>query len=139
MIRGRFVGYPEHYDVKPPGMDGRRWTVQNPDGLFGFQVDNGPLITIPDGMMTDFASIPRIAWRIIGPPTGYGRKANYGPAAVVHDYCYINKPFSRKACDQVMLAAMVELGVSRWRRKLMYYVLRMFGGKHYGRKETDLP
>jgi len=139
VIKGHFVGYPEHWDCKPPGPDGIVWTVQNPGGRFGFQVQGGPLIVISDGFKTDGASIPRIAWRVVGPPMGHGPKANYAPAAALHDFLYVNTPFSRKACDQLMLAAMADLKVSWWRRRMMYRVLRVFGGKYYGRKETDFP
>jgi len=137
------IGYPEHYDVKPPGRDGRVWTVQNPDGKFGYNY-KGVRIIPRDGFKTDFASIPRIAWRLIGPPTGYGKKANYGPAAVIHDVCYVTRvmgsdPNGRKLADRVMLAAMKDLGVSLWRRRLMYRILRLFGRRHYGRGECEFP
>ena len=143
-IAGKFFGYPSHYDVKPPGPDGRTWVAQNPDGLFGFKLIDGRTVTPRDGFKFDFASIPRIAWRIVGPPTGHGKKANYGPAALIHDVLYVTKemdgkPCTRKEADQTMLAAMKELKVSWWRRRLMYRVLRLFGRKHFGRGECEFP
>jgi hypothetical protein len=29
-------------------------------------------VIVPAGFVTDFASVPRIFWRVIGPPTGFG-------------------------------------------------------------------
>lgn len=42
-----------------------------------------PIIRVPAGFVTDFASIPRAFWVVL-PPTG-----KYGKAAVVHDYLYV--------------------------------------------------
>src|SRR5947208_3256935 len=41
-------------------------------------------IVVPMGFVTDFASIPRFAWTLVGSPTGSG----YALPAVVHDFLY---------------------------------------------------
>jgi hypothetical protein len=87
------------------------------------------LLTIPVGLETDLASVPRVpvAWLLAG-----GR-AN-GPA-VVHDYLYAMKWPSKALADSVFLEAMgvdePELGfvqVSAPKRWLMYTMVKLFGG-----------
>jgi hypothetical protein len=68
-------------------ISGRVWEIMRP---FGYRVDTVPglvdqWITVPAGTRTDFASIPRLAWLLIGPPAGNGDGAEYGVAAVIHD------------------------------------------------------
>jgi len=79
-------------------------------------------IVVPTGFETDFASIPRIFWRVVPP---WGR---YSPAAVVHDYLYATAPGLRKRADKVFLEHMKALGVNWITRKVMYRVVRMGGG-----------
>ncbi len=97
--------------------------------------DDNDIITIPAGYRTDFASVPRFFWRII-PPIGL-----YGKAAVIHDYLYDNyrarfaqypatsyfRKKMRKECDLIFLEAMEVLGVSKWKRLLMYRAVRIGG------------
>lgn len=87
-------------------------------------------LSVPRGFVTDFASIPRFA-RIIIPKLG-----RYSKAAVIHDWLYrrpvIETGFgltylSRKTSDQVFRDGMAELGVTPWKRFLMYWAVRMFG------------
>lgn len=82
-------------------------------------------VDVPEGFVTDFASVPRPLWSIF-PPDG-----KYSQAAVLHDYCYCHHTYNRKKCDQVFLEAMEVLKVSWWKRRLMYRAVRMFGGLHY--------
>jgi len=79
-------------------------------------------IVVPTGFETDFASVPRIFWRVVPP---WGR---YSPAAVVHDYLYATAPVSRKEADKIFLEHMKTLKVKWWRRKAMYRAVRMGGG-----------
>lgn len=82
------------------------------------------IITVQAGYKTDFASVPRLFWRIF-PPHG-----PYVPAAVVHDWL----------CDQagsngvnsatthaVFLEAMEVLRVPLWKRATMYRAVKWFG------------
>lgn len=120
-------------------IDGKLWKLINEEPeKFSF-VYKGVAITPDDGMIFDFASIPRIAWRLIGPPTGYGKGSNYGPAACIHDYLYMIGCFDREWCDLAFLSAMECLNVDKWRRKSMYVIVRMFGKKYYGRGMNNQP
>jgi hypothetical protein len=100
--------------------DGRVWEL-----LVGFAYEH-PLvgrIVVPAGFLTDFASIPRVFWRLL-PPVG-----RYGKAAVVHDYLYRTgcHPCSRPLADRVFLDAMRDLGVSWPVRRVMWAAVRAFG------------
>ena len=78
------------------------------------------VVIVPSGFKTDFASIPRIFWNIL-PPAG-----KYGKAAVIHDWCYWSACYNRKQSDKIFLEGMKVLKVNRWKRRIMYYVVRWF-------------
>lgn len=145
-MKGHFFGL-EHYDVKP--LDGENWLVQNPGGLWGYEYADGNRMVPPDGFSFDYASIPRFAWRLIGPPTGHGDGECYGLTAIFHDLAYEtgrlgNKPCTRRQADRMMLDLMCHtesivvsgkrywlVNVDRWRRNAMYIALRIGGGPHW--------
>lgn len=112
-------------------INGRTWKVTK---AFDYNVDLDNriqgIITIPEGFITDFASIPRVLWNIL-PPVG-----EYGEAAVVHDYLYVvggHVPewqwmtFTKKDADQIFLQAMKLLTVPWYQRYPMYQAVRWFG------------
>lgn len=94
-------------------------------------------LTVPAGMATDGASIPRFWWRVVGPPMC----AAYTPAAVVHDAAYLGKlrwlemgtakPYTRKDADDLFRALMATLGVPAWRRDIMWAAVRACGGSRW--------
>jgi hypothetical protein len=131
--RGQFFGL-DKFD--PEFIDGKDWKLHNPGGVFGYALVGGERISPPDGFPFDFASIPRVAWRVIGPPSGYGHGANYGPAAAIHDYLYetakVNGEWiGRSTADWILLDAMVQLEVHWWRRNLMWECVRVGGVSHW--------
>ena len=84
-------------------------------------------IVVPAGYRTDFASIPRIMWRIIGSPAS----GKYREAAVIHDWLCdeaFHSVDSDTAAD-IFNEAMVDLGVSVWRRWMMVKAVKWFGPK----------
>lgn len=82
-------------------------------------------ILVQEGFVTDFASIPRI-------PVVYLLMNDIGqPAAVVHDYLYRFHPVSRAKADAIFDEALQVLGVSWWRRKLMWTAVRIAGWGAY--------
>ena len=91
--------------------------------------DSEETINIPEGFMTDGASIPKAFWSIIGHPF-----AKYAQAAVIHDYMYNQKLFWRKKCDKIFLEAMGVLKVPWWKRQAMYRAVRMFGWIPWNKK-----
>lgn len=83
----------------------------------------GKLIKVNSGWVTDWASIPRFFWRVL-PPMG-----KHTVAAVVHDYLYQFRLGTRSYADKVFLELMKAQGVVLWKRQLMYWAVRLFGGR----------
>jgi len=104
----------------------RRWELVEE---FKYQPLQGRLITVPVGFQTNFASVPRlpIAFLLAGDTAQ--------KSAVVHDYLYngIEEGFSRKRADSILLQAMKEEGLWWWRRSLMWFGVRLFGGFFFER------
>ena len=119
--------------IVSPLPDGKRWVVRR---LFYYYIDedtpSGDKVVVPIGFVTDFASVPRVFWKIL-PKWG-----KYGNAAVVHDYLYSKGNRSRKECDKIFLSGMKVLGVPTWKRYSMYYAVRMFGWICFGKEEPLL-
>ena len=87
-------------------------------------------VRVPAGFTTDFASVPRlpVAFLLTGDTAQR--------AATVHDFLYeFGRPcthsalvLTRKQADDLFLQAMTDSGIPRWRRNMMYYAVRAFGG-----------
>lgn len=101
---------------------------------FHYLTELGYTICVPAGFITDMASVPQVLWAIL-PPDG-----PYGKAAVVHDYLYRTggrvdvspaHAFSKAESDLIFYQAMGELGVSWWRRQIMYRAVQIFGGSSF--------
>ena len=103
-------------------LDGdRRFRVL--EGFVFIPIDGKSIIRVPEGFVTDFASIPRFFWRM-WPPVG----GDYDKAAVVHDYLYDNPgDRTRVECDDVLKDAMETLGVGRFTRFCIYRGVRLGG------------
>lgn len=84
----------------------------------------GQKVVVPSGYKTDFASVPRLFWRIF-PPTG-----EYGRASVVHDLlCDLegSTGIDSKTTHKVFKEAMQALNVPGWKVTAMYNAVRWFG------------
>lgn len=99
-------------------IDGRRWLVVEP---FTYVMRNGQRFQIPAGFITDFASVPRVFWRLF-PPTG-----TYSPAAVIHDWLYVTNGMTRGEADGIFRSVMEELGVGWFTRQAMHLAVRVGG------------
>lgn len=94
-------------------------------------------IIVPEGFITDFASVPRI-FRPFLPVLG-----KHNNAAILHDYLYsehwakesknMTVHFTRKQCDRIFLHAMEILGVSLVNRMALYAGVRLGGKKYFKR------
>ena len=82
---------------------------------------SGRIIEVAAGFETDGASVPRVFWPVID------RLGRHAKAAVLHDWLYAEKPFSRREADAVFLEAMDVLDVVWWRRYTMWAAVRLFG------------
>lgn len=138
-VRGELCGL---HNFTAGYIDGRWWRHQyEPAGCTAplrFVCANRPYtLTPPNGFIHDFASIPAVAWPVMGGPAGNGHDSQHGPAAILHDWAYEKQrwdqgvPFSRKTADQIFRCALDDLNVSEWRARAMYRILRVFGARHF--------
>ena len=114
-----------------PLPDNKRWELLEEFDYYLGSLDSGLYIRVPKGFITDFASVPRIFWAILPPWDKYGK------AAVLHDYLYHSRKFIRILCDVIFYEAMVVLGVSRWKRWLLYLGVRIGGWIPFNRGRQD--
>lgn len=120
--------------------DDDTWTL---DAEFSVQ-SRGYSLVVPQGFVTDLASIPRPFWSEIAP-----FELSIG-AVVLHDWLYQhggrilcrNVPlpnggqiaaapltFTRADADAFLRDIAAQFGVSLWRRNAAYYAVRLFGGR----------
>lgn len=83
------------------------------------------VILVPSSFRTNFASIPSFLRGIIDNDAGYIRDA-----AVVHDYMYSKKFYSRKLADKCLRLGMKDLGASWFKRWVAWSAVRLFGGSY---------
>jgi len=104
----------------------RKWIVKEEFVYYSEEQKQRIVVNVP--YKTDFASIPRIFWTLIGPPGGL-----YTEASVIHDYIYTNLThrFTKKEADEVFLEAMKELGVGWFRRNIMFAAVRVGGSGNW--------
>lgn len=82
-------------------------------------------VTVPEGFVTDFASVPRA-------PLTYWLFGGIGDeAAVVHDFAYEKGIVPRDVADALYLEALEACGVPAWRRRAMWAAVRTFGASRY--------
>lgn len=83
-------------------------------------------VRIPEGFVFDGASIPRVAWSLIGAPF----EPDFIVAACVHDwYCDRTRSAhdyqARVIGDAVFFKLLSDAGVPLWRRTAMYAAVRL--------------
>lgn len=127
-----------HYDTDVPldGCFGASYERLRPQAQairYGLGTAASPIgyrcrITIPANYVTDFASIPRPLWGIVGAPaTGVYRKI-----APVHDFLYRQSGLAtRGQADAVLNEGMKFLQVGRWTRWEIYAGVRVGGHSSY--------
>lgn len=111
----------------PSAADEESWVLAE---QFSYQYKE-KVITVPAGYVTNLASTPRVIWNII-PPFGY-----YSKGAVIHDWLYSNTgdlpdlKYTRKDADEIFYSAMIESGVNRFKAKMIYSAVRLFGWAYW--------
>lgn len=78
-------------------------------------------VRVPQGFVTDFASIPR-PFHVVFPKLG-----PYNRPATLHDWLYCTGQTSKGVADLAFLSAMESCGAKRWRREAMYIAVKYFG------------
>lgn len=114
--------------------DGRNWLVLE-DFYYDTDVSCGSTpssvthrLKVQAGFITDFASIPRPLWGLVGGPAD----GKYRKAAVLHDWLYRTPHIAtRSQADQVLLEAMRVSGCSWFQRTVIYSGVRIGGGSSY--------
>ena len=117
---GRWYGLP----IVVQFLDGERWILQS-----ALSYRHGKRwIRVPKGYVTDFANIPRIAFLLIGQPTGFAHGGEYGPAAIIHDYLCetATTAAERIQADHVFFEAMLYSKVDKWRARTMFWAVRLY-------------
>jgi hypothetical protein len=104
-----------------PLPDGKTWELCEGFQYYTDELPVEQIIAVPAGFRTDFNSTPRPLWWLF-PPWG-----KYGKAAVIHDFLYQLKAWSRGRCDAIFLDAMTVLGVGWFTRTTMYAAVRACG------------
>ncbi|ECX9223036.1 DUF1353 domain-containing protein [Salmonella enterica] len=51
--------------------------------------------------------------------------------AIIHDWIYDNALRTKREADLIFLDGMTVLGVPKWKRLMMYWAVRVFGGGSY--------
>jgi hypothetical protein len=125
----RFSGLP----ILTEYLDGQTWRLVRE---VSYRTEAGPTSTIRGGFHFDFASVPRVFWRLF-PPTGL-RGQPYGIAALVHDWLYVHQAIAgvridRQTADRVFLEILIYVGCHRLTRRLMYMAVRVGGGRYWRR------
>lgn len=105
-----------------------KWVLKRAFKFYYADKEGVPLteVVIAEGFVTDFASTPKFLYPWF-PPIGI-----YNKAAMVHDFLYsATTPITRAEADKFFLQAMEVLKVPAWKRRLMYFAVRLFGASHY--------
>jgi hypothetical protein len=82
-------------------------------------------VIVPEGFISDGASIPKWIWPILGPPIG----SKHLIPSIIHDYlceqatCYSERVLG----DAVFFKLLRDFDIPRWKRTLMYIGVRVQG------------
>jgi len=98
-----------------------------------YVTNDGDEVVIPRGFKTNFASVPAIAKVYVDDNSHFIRLPS-----ITHDFLYSKESaylgFTRKQADFVLLTAMQEQGMRPSKALLIYYILRVFGGRNYEKR-----
>jgi hypothetical protein len=107
-------------------LDVRFMSVKSGDGYavemvqllrpFSYRDSNGTLWEVPEGFLSDGASIPEQLWAAVGGPYS----GPYRDAAVIHDYFCYTKARPWEQVHTVFLEAALNRGTPEWKAQYMY-------------------
>jgi uncharacterized pyridoxamine 5'-phosphate oxidase family protein len=78
-------------------------------------------VNVPEGFVTDLASVPRAFWEIMRP------EGRYAYAAVVHDYLYWMQDRSKEEADKIFRFAMEDAKVDATKISTLYSAVDLLG------------
>ncbi len=99
-------------------LNGKLWQLITP---FSYHRDNGEVITVEAGFISDFGSKPPITWLFVGSPTDEA-----APAYIIHDKLCSLKPKNYSQTDFIFYEAMQKLGIAYLKRTAMYLAVKLF-------------
>jgi WD40 repeat protein len=88
-------------------------------------------VQVPQGFVTDFASIPRLFWSSLRPD------GDYAYAAVIHDYLYWSQETDRETADEIFRQAMIDFKIPSVTAWAIHKAVRL-GGEKYWRQVPEL-
>lgn len=119
--------------LRVEAVDESHWKLLEEFDFYLGSLESSEYVSVPEGYVTDFATIPRIFWSII-PPWG-----KYGKAAVIHDFLCTDGYYfreidgkrlqvavTREEADNIFLEAMTVLNVDEVTRSAMYAAVRAY-------------
>ena len=114
-------------------LDGGLWQLAF-DWSVPFKLPDGRRgrVMVYAGLVTDGASVPRMAWFLAGHPMESPRIV----AALAHDWLYASHATDRKTADEIYAAILRAVGRASWRVAVEYAALRAFGASAW--REHDL-
>lgn len=99
---------------------------------FNVLIDNKKL-TIPEGFVTDLASVPRPLWPLFPP-----QRAGFIAPSIVHDFLYAYPSgYTRIQADAIFYSALVKNDVSKATAWKMWGGVRVFGGDFYNKGKRN--
>jgi hypothetical protein len=118
---GKFILPPDGREPRGHFLPQRRYRIEE---VVGFQSDKFGTIIVEPGTVTDFASVPRVFWRIISPFDDDVRMP-----AIIHDDMYTRQLWEKEVADAVFLEALIANGAPWWKRNAMYQAVNWGGRK----------
>jgi len=127
--------------------DGTRWQLVEAYRYAWTEGGTNYRLTIRAGMVTDKASVPELAWSVIGNhelteaaalahDAGYGRAGRWGDLLEFQlgDEWVVGGPnWTRERVDRLFLRIMKESRIARWKSALAYRAVRWFGADTWRR------
>ncbi len=101
---------------------------------FGYKDSKGVEWMVPEGFLSDGASIPEALWIVVGGPYS----GPYRDAAVVHDYFCFTKSRPWQAVHDVFLEASLNRGTETWKAEYMYAGILLKGPRWEMKAENML-
>ncbi len=105
-----------------PLENGKDWSLEE---NYIYALNDGRTLFIPQGFIFDYASIPRIAWRLFPPATGKHRVPS-----LAHDWLCASGNVGWVEAADIFLQAMKVAGVGYFKRYTIYWAVRSFKSFH---------
>jgi hypothetical protein len=113
-------------EIYEGNFNGKQQTLVRLTRLFEYILPNKDMLIIPNGFISDGASIPKPLWFLVGYPI----ESDNLPAALVHDYlCRLEQKnrdtnkshaYTWQEVHKIFLHALLDCKVPEWKANLMY-------------------